>query len=69
MTEKYFHLSAGAATAAIESLPAVTGEIIQPLALPPSQADIRAQVRAALDKLNGKNWREIKREALVILNA
>ena len=69
MTEKYFHLSAGAATAAIESLPSVTGEIIQPLALPPPQADIREQVRAALDKLNGKNWREIKRGMLVILNA
>ena len=69
MTEKYFHLSAGAANAAIAALPSVTGEIIQPLALPPPQADIREQVRATLDKLNGKNWREIKRKALVILNA
>jgi len=34
MTEKYFHLSAGAATAAIASLPAFTGKIVKRLALP-----------------------------------
>ena len=69
MTEKYFHLSAGAATAAIASLPAVTGRIKKPAALPAHDSDIREQVRALADKLNGKNWQEIKQGMLVILNA
>lgn len=66
MTEKYFHLSAGAATAAIESLPAVTGEIIQPLALPPPQANIRVQVRDLAETLNGKTWGKVKKELMEI---
>ena len=69
MTEKYFHLSAGAATDAIESLPALTGRIKKPAALPEHKADIREQVRGLADKLNGKNWQEIKQGMLVILNA
>ena len=58
----------GAATAAIESLPAVTGEIIQPLALPAPTADIREQVRALADTLNGKNWQTVKKELLKLAN-
>ena len=59
----------GAATAAIESLPAVTGEIIQPPSLPAPQADIpRAQVRALAGKLNSKNWQTVKKELLKLAN-
>jgi len=39
----------------------------QPLSLPAPQADIRKQVRAALGKLNGKNWRMVKAELLAQL--
>ncbi|MDO9542932.1 MAG: site-specific integrase, partial [Kiritimatiellia bacterium] len=67
MTEKYFHLSAGAATAAIESLPAVTGRIKKPATLPAHGGDIREQVRAGLGKMNGKNWRTVKTELLAQL--
>ena len=38
-------------------------------ALPALQAEIRKQVRGLVDKLNGKNWRDTKREVLVMLNA
>jgi len=62
MTEKYFHLSAGAASAAIESLPAVTGEIMQPAALPPPASGIREQIRILAEKLNAKNWRAVQNE-------
>ena len=58
----------GAATAAIESLPAVTGEIIQPPSLPAPQTDIRVQVRALADTLNGKNWQTVKKEFLKLTN-
>ena len=66
MTEKYFHLSAGAASAAIESLPAVTGEIIQPAALPaPAARMIEAdKINSLAEKLNGKNWKRIKTDLL-----
>ena len=62
MTEKYFHLSAGAASAAIESLPAMTGN--QPAALPAHNGDIREQVRALAETLNAQNWKAVKVELL-----
>jgi len=65
MLEGYEHVDA----VMISGLAAKLSNGKQPLALPAPQADIREQVRAALDKLNGKNWREIKRGMLVILNA
>ena len=66
MTEKYFHLSAGAAASAIESLPSVTGKIKKPAALPAHGDDIRAQVKALAEKLTGKNWKITRDELLKI---
>lgn len=69
MTEKYFHLSAGAATAAIESLPAVTGRIKKPAALPEHGNDILEQVRVLAETLNGKNWKAVRVGILKIVSA
>ena len=68
MTEKYFHLSAGAAAAAIESLPAVTGRIKKPAALPAHGTDIREQVRALAETLSVKTWGKVKKELLKLAN-
>lgn len=66
MTEKYFHLSAAAGAAAIDSLPAMTGKIKKPLALPAHGADIREQVRALAETLNSKTWGKVKKELFAI---
>ena len=67
MTEKYFHLSAGAANAAIASLPAVTGRIKKPAVLSAHGNDIREQVRALAATLNEKTcWSKVKKELMEI---
>lgn len=68
MTRHYIHEDRAAATRAIRVLPSVMGDTV-PAALPAHHADIREQVRDLAETLNGKNWRKIKREMLVILNA
>lgn len=67
MTEKYFHLSAGAAAAAIDSLPALTGGKKAVLALPPGQMTAAAPVQALARKLNAENWKTVRDKLLAIV--
>ncbi|MCG2660102.1 MAG: tyrosine-type recombinase/integrase, partial [Kiritimatiellae bacterium] len=64
MLEGYEHVDA----AMISGLAAKLGNGKQPLALPAPQADIRVQVRALADRLNGKNWQSVKKEFLKLAN-
>ena len=64
MLEGYEHVDA----AMISGLASKLSNGKQPLALPAPRADIRVQVRALADRLNGKNWQSVKKEFLKLAN-
>ena len=64
MLEGYEHVDA----AMISGLAAKLSNGKQPLALPAPQAYIREKVRAALGRMNGKNWKTVKAELLTLTN-
>lgn len=61
MTRHYTHTSELAAASAVNSLPAVLGDTAAP-ALPPAKLVDAVPIRAALGRMNGKNWKEVKTE-------
>ena len=69
MTRHYTHTSELAAASAVNSLPSVMGDTVA-RALPAHQDDIRKQVRALADKMNGKltakTWEIVRNELLAI---
>ncbi|MCX6992204.1 MAG: tyrosine-type recombinase/integrase [Kiritimatiellaeota bacterium] len=67
MTRHYTHVSELAAASAVNSLPAVMGDMSLP-ALPPAKMIDAAPVCALADKLNGKNWRTVKKELRKLAN-
>ena len=64
MLEGYEHVDA----AMISGLAAKLGNGKHPLSLPAPQAYIREKVRAALGRMNGKNWKTVKAELLTLTN-
>jgi len=62
----YTHTDEDALRRAVATLPAVIGDTVA-LALPPAKLIDAAPIRAALDKMNGKNWRMVKKNLLATL--
>ncbi|MCX6992107.1 MAG: site-specific integrase [Kiritimatiellaeota bacterium] len=67
MTRHYTHVSELAAASAVNSLPAVMGDMSAPV-LPPAKLIEAAPVRALGVKLNVKNWQTVKEELLKLAN-
>ncbi len=65
MTRHYVHEDIQATTRAIHALPAIIGSAA-PTALPAPAGDIRAQVQALADRLNGRNWKTVQKELIAI---
>lgn len=63
MTRHYTHTSELAATAAVNSLPAVMADTPAPL-LPPAKLIDTAPIRSLADELNWKNWQTVKKKLL-----
>ena len=67
MTRHYTHVSEATARDVARALPAFTAKGVTLMALPAPQADIREQVRAALGRMNVKNWKTVRAEMLAIV--
>lgn len=64
MHDTYTHVGEKAMKEAVASMPAIIGSAP---ALPPPKMIAAAPIRAALDKMNGKTWREVKAELLAVI--
>ena len=65
----YTHTNEDALRRAVATLPAVIGDTPAPVLPPPVQTVNAAPIRAALDKMNAKNWPTVKKELLATLTA
>jgi len=62
----YTHTDEDALRRAVATLPAVIGDTVA-LALPPAKMIDAVPICATLEKMNGKNWRTVKKELLATL--
>ncbi|MBU0716126.1 MAG: hypothetical protein KJ964_12285, partial [Verrucomicrobia bacterium] len=71
MTAHYTHVSEATARDVALTLPAFTANGKPPTALPAHQDDIRAQIKALADKMNGKmtakTWNAVRDELLAMV--
>lgn len=68
MTRHYTHVGDAAAGAAVAALPSVTGEVLEPTAVPDSHMIDTASVRALAEKLTAKNVATIKKELMDLVD-